>query len=87
MIIQCKSCLRKFAVKEKDIPEEGRTVECGYCSVSWHQMPVYVEIKINEIKTINKTSDDTNENLSVEKIKASDGSHILYNSQYESASD
>ena len=32
-----------------------------------------MEIKINEIKTINKTSDDTNENLSVEKIKASDG--------------
>ena len=73
MIIQCKSCLRKFAVKDKDIPKEGRAVQCGYCSVSWHQTPVQVETEIVEIKATNKTPDNTNENLSVEKIKASDG--------------
>ena len=38
MIIKCESCSRKFVVKDKDIPDEGRTVQCGYCSVTWHQM-------------------------------------------------
>ena len=40
MIIQCESCSRKFIVKDSDIPKEGRAVQCGYCSVTWHQMPV-----------------------------------------------
>ena len=31
MIIQCKSCSRKFMVKDRDIPESGRVVQCGYC--------------------------------------------------------
>ena len=39
MIIQCKSCSRKFIVKDNDIPKSGRMVQCGYCSVTWHQMP------------------------------------------------
>ena len=39
MIIQCKSCSRKFAVRDSDIPNEGRMVQCGYCSVTWHQKP------------------------------------------------
>ena len=39
MIIQCESCSKKFVVKDADIPNEGRTVQCGYCSTTWHQMP------------------------------------------------
>ena len=39
MIIQCESCSRKFIVKDADIPSDGRMVQCGYCSVTWHQMP------------------------------------------------
>ena len=63
MIIQCESCSRKFVVKDEDIPPKGRTVQCGYCSVTWHQMPILVASSIAENK----------ENLSVESIKASDG--------------
>ena len=37
MIIQCGSCSRKFIVKDIDIPVKGRMVQCGYCSVTWHQ--------------------------------------------------
>ena len=48
MIIQCQSCLRKFVVKDSDIPEEGRTVQCGYCSVTWHQLPVAILTKISK---------------------------------------
>ena len=66
MIIQCESCSRKFIVKDSDIPQEGRTVQCGYCSVTWHQMPV--ETPIRPVKS------NINENcLSVDKIMASDG--------------
>jgi len=73
MIIQCKSCSRKFIVKDRDIPEEGRLVQCGYCSVNWHQMP---EIKLTETSKqtiINKPQPEISEGLSVDKIKASDG--------------
>ena len=73
MIIQCESCSRKFVVKDKDIPEEGRLVKCGYCSVTWHQMPVSVPTKTFEQANINEPAEEISEGLSVEKIKASDG--------------
>ena len=65
MIIQCESCSRKFIVKDSDIPQEGRTVQCGYCSVTWHQMAV--ETPIRPVKS------NINESLSVDKIMASNG--------------
>ena len=65
MIIQCESCSKKFIVKDSDIPQEGRTVQCGYCSVTWHQMAV--ETPIRPVKS------NINESLSVDKIMASDG--------------
>ena len=65
MIIQCGSCSRKFVVKDRDIPEEGRMVQCGYCSVTWHQMPA--EISTRSVKS------NINESLSVDNIMASDG--------------
>ena len=65
MIIQCESCSRKFIVKDSDIPQEGRTVQCGYCSVTWHQLAV--ETTIRPVKS------NINESLSVDKIMASDG--------------
>ena len=65
MIIQCESCSRKFIVKDSDIPQEGRSVQCGYCSVTWHQMAV--ETPIRPVKS------NINESLSVDKIMASDG--------------
>ncbi len=74
MIIQCKSCSRKFVVKDADIPTEGRMVQCGYCSVTWQQMPATSPIKKSEKKikkTISTTSPD--ESPSIDSIKASDG--------------
>ena len=73
MIIQCQSCSRKFIVKDKDIPEEGRTVQCGYCSVTWHQMPVSVPTKTFEQVNINEPIEEISEGLSIDKIRASDG--------------
>ena len=70
MIIQCKSCSRKFFVSDVKIPQEGRMVQCGHCSSSWHQLPVSAPTK--SIKS------NINENLSVDKIKASDGKYYRF---------
>ena len=74
MIIKCESCSRKFVVNDSAIPAEGRTVQCGYCSVTWHQMPAVIKkAKILKMEKTSQISSDDDENLSVEKIKASDG--------------
>ena len=73
MIIQCSSCSRKFVVKDSDITNKGRMVQCGYCSVSWHQMPIFTPTKTTKQKSISKPTTKTNEELSVDAIKASDG--------------
>ena len=73
MIIQCENCFKKFIAKDSDIPKEGRMVQCGYCSVTWHQMPVLESTKILERANINEPTEGIGEGLSVDKIKASDG--------------
>ena len=73
MIIQCENCSRKFVAKDSDIPQEGRTVQCGHCSVTWHQMPVSIPTKILKQPDINKPTEEIDEGLSVDRIKASDG--------------
>jgi len=73
MIIQCESCSKKFIAKDSDIPKGGRIVQCGYCSVTWHQMPVLEPTKILERANINEPTEEIDEGLSVDKIKASDG--------------
>ena len=73
MIIQCESCSRKFIVKDKDIPETGRMVKCGYCSVTWHQMPASISPRTLKQPNISEPITEISERLSVDKIKASDG--------------
>ena len=72
MIIQCKSCSRKFVARDKDIPIKGRMVQCGYCSVTWHQMPSNLTVEKTKKKLV-KPIETSNEGLSVESIVASDG--------------
>tara|TARA_B100000686_G_C16518183_1_gene825751 strand:+ start:74 stop:745 length:672 start_codon:yes stop_codon:yes gene_type:complete len=73
MIIQCQSCSRRFIAKDSDIPKKGRMVQCGYCSVTWHQMPISAQTQNLIEKKTSKSTEDINESLSVDKIKASDG--------------
>ena len=73
MIIQCQSCSRQFAVKDSDIPSNGRMVQCGYCSVTWHQMPINAKaINVKKIKAT-KVAPEPDDSPSVDSIKASDG--------------
>tara|TARA_Y100000590_G_scaffold408376_1_gene499420 strand:- start:116 stop:763 length:648 start_codon:yes stop_codon:yes gene_type:complete len=73
MIIQCESCSRKFIIKDSDIPLEGRTVQCGYCSVTWHQKPISSTTKTVKKLKIKKTTPEIDDSPSVDSIKASDG--------------
>ena len=73
MIIQCESCSRKFIVKDSDIPQDGRTVQCGYCSVTWHQMPVTTPTRAVKKPQISKPVVESDESPSVDSIKASNG--------------
>ena len=73
MIIQCESCSKKFVVKDSDIPEEGRNVQCGYCSVTWRQRPVSVTTEIIEKTKITKPVTQTDDSPSVDSIEASNG--------------
>ena len=73
MIIQCESCARKFIVKDSDIPKDGRTVQCGYCSVTWHQMPITTPTRTVKKSQISKPVVEADESPSVDSIKASDG--------------
>ena len=78
MNIQCENCSRKFIVKDSDIPKNGRTVQCGYCSVTWLQMPISkpAEQSIQTKKILSSPVDD--ESPSVDKIKASDGKNYKF---------
>ncbi len=71
MIINCKNCSRKFVVRDQDIPSEGRMVQCGYCSRTWHQMPNI--IKLTKVKKQEITNKTINDSPSVDSMKASDG--------------
>ena len=73
MIIECQSCSKKFVVKDSDIPTEGRMVQCGYCSVTWHQMPISIQTKTFKKPKAPKAMTETDESPSVDSIKASDG--------------
>ncbi len=73
MIIQCESCSKKFIVKDSDIPKEGRNVQCGYCSFTWHQKSTSTPDKPIKLTKIAKPSKKVDEALSVDAIKASDG--------------
>ena len=73
MIINCKSCSRKFIVRDEDIPKEGRNVQCGYCSVAWHQMPVIIKPTTQKKLKLQKTVVGSDDEPSVDSMKASDG--------------
>jgi len=47
MIISCE-CGLQFEVSKKDIPKEGRNVQCGVCNATWFQKP-FEKINNNDL--------------------------------------
>ena len=74
MIVECKNCLKKFAVKDSDIPSRGRTVQCGNCSRQWLQMPIHSEVTIDNLDV----DDDSSQDLSKNEFMASDGNKYKF---------
>ena len=73
MIINCESCSKKFLINDQEIPKEGRMVQCGNCSVIWHQMPA-LELATTKAQSKSVPPSVKNiENLSTQEVKASDG--------------
>ena len=56
MIVECKNCLKKFTVKDSDIPSRGRTVQCGNCSSQWLQMPIHSAVTTDNLDVEKKSS-------------------------------
>ena len=87
MILECKNCLKKFTVKDSDIPSRGRTVQCGNCSRRWLQMPIHSTVTTDNLDLEKKSSeisssvtsdnldvdDDSSQDLSKDEFMASDG--------------
>ena len=75
MIVKCAGCSRKFIVRDIDIPKEGRNVQCGYCSIIWHQLPISQPIDQDKKPKLVKPSSKSviNEKSPSDIIKASDG--------------
>ena len=91
MIIECKNCLKKFTVRDSDIPIKGRTVQCGNCSTQWLQMPITPSVTTDNLD-VNKdfseipssvTTDDldvdnVDQDLSKNEFVASDGKNYKF---------
>ena len=79
MLIECNNCLKKFTVKDSDIPNKGRTVQCGNCSTQWFQMPIdpkitteNLDIKEDHYKTSSSAQErklDEDDDLSQDPLK------------------
>ena len=64
MIIECKSCQKKFVVNDSAIGPNGRSVQCSNCSAQWLQMPIS--------SIVNTDKSETDDNLATnEAVKAS----------------
>ena len=69
MIITCPRCDKKFNVDTSLIPQEGRTLQCGFCEHKWFFKTENTEEEIKVLeKKISKPVIEDNKNLS-ENIK------------------
>ena len=73
MIIECKNCLKKFTVRDSDIPIKGRIVQCSNCSSQWQQMPI-----TPSVTAANLDVDKLDQNRSKNEFMASDGKNYKF---------
>ncbi len=74
MILECKSCNKKFLVPDSAITSTGRLVQCSSCGNKWTQYPIKKDIKspkkvISEV--ISKPKTKTNLTIPKHKQKKS----------------
>jgi predicted Zn finger-like uncharacterized protein len=81
MLVNCKSCQKKFIVPDSAITGSGRLLQCGSCGSKWTQYPVKVNL-VEKIKNvaptiIEKPSDKKKSRNSPKKRKIN-----LYSEEY-----
>ena len=91
MIITCPCGDKKFNVDASLIPNEGRTLQCGFCDEKWHFKPNDKKLENDYIKKDIKIKKiDPNENIpsevdkiisEAEKIKSTDTISVSKNSE------
>ena len=67
MIIQCKSCQKKFVVDDSAITTKGRIVQCGSCGNKWTQFPDKKKINPTGLKKISINQKTTKRKSSAKK--------------------
>ena len=80
MIIECKSCGKKFNVPDQAITSNGRLVQCSSCGHKWTQFPVKQKIKKPPTKPVLVKLGDKRPKPK-KKIKKNEGPTI-YSSEY-----
>jgi predicted Zn finger-like uncharacterized protein len=65
MLVNCKSCLKKFEVPDSAITEAGRLLQCGSCGNKWTQFPIVEK----QQKKIQKIAPPKKKDPSTTKIK------------------
>ena len=90
MIITCPCGDKKFNVDASLIPNEGRTLQCGFCDEKWHFKPsdkklendyIKKDIKIKKIDLQEKVPSEVDKIISeAEKIKTTDTITVSKNS-------
>ena len=91
MIITCPCGDKKFNVDASLIPNEGRTLQCGFCDEKWHFKPsdkklendyIKKDIKIKKIDPQEKVPSEVDKIISeAEKIKSTDTISVSKNSE------
>ena len=91
MIITCPCGDKKFNVDASLIPNEGRTLQCGFCDEKWHFKPsdkklendyIKKDIKIKKIDLQEKVPSEVDKIISeAEKIKSTDTISVSKNSE------
>ena len=66
MLIQCKSCEKKFVVPDSAIGPNGRLVQCSSCGNKWTQLPLKI-VPLTKDQTIEKN--EASEKVLVKKKK------------------
>ena len=91
MIITCPCCDKKFNVDASLIPNEGRTLQCGFCDEKWHfklnnkkleNDYIKKDIKIKKIDPKEKVPSEVDKIISeAEKIKSTNTVSVSNNSE------
>ena len=83
MILECKSCSKKFLVPDSAITSKGRLVQCSSCGNKWTQFPVK-KVSTIEPKKIKSPTKVEKENKIQKKRKVSKTKNgpSLYSKEY-----